>query len=91
MLSDPPLQILSLELLSLRCTGATFLVLARMFVKGLLDFSAHKLHKIHTLQSLFIRLGPTCAPMILNRSTVLVEAMAVARVVTLERPPILLA
>ena len=72
-------------------TGTTFLVLAQLLAWGLLDFRAHKLHKICALLSLFIRLGPACIPTIFNRSTVLVEATAVVCVVALERPPMLLA
>ena len=62
-----------------------------MFVYGLLDFGVHKLDKICALRSFRIRLGPTCALTILDRSTVLVEATAVVCVMDLELPPILLA
>ena len=68
-----------------------FLVLARMFASGILDFCAHKMHKICNLVSLLIRLGPTWALMILDWSAFLVEATAVTCVVTLEWAPMLLA
>ncbi len=71
--------------------GTTFLVLARMFAKGLFDFVTHKLCEISALRSFLIRLGPTCAPMIFDRSAILVEATAVMHVVTLERAPMFLA
>ena len=58
---------------------------------GLLDFSVHELHEISAIWSLLIRLGPTCAPTIFDWSTVLIEAMAVTCVVTLEWAPMLLA
>ena len=69
----------------------TFLVLVRMFAKGLFDFGANQLCKISALRSFLIGLGPICAPMIFDRSTILVEATAVTRVVTLEWAPMFLA
>ncbi len=69
----------------------SFLVLACMFVYGLLDFSAHQLHKIHALGSFFVGLGPTHIPMILDRSAILIELTTVTHVVTLEWIPMFLA
>ena len=71
--------------------GTTFLVLVRVFAKGLFDFGTNQLCKISALHSFLIGLGLTCAPMIFDWSTILIEAMAVTCVVTLEWAPMLLA
>ncbi len=68
-----------------------FLVLGHMCAQGLLDFSVHKLHKICTLGSLLIDLGPTGTPKILDWSAFLVKAMTIKHVVALEWPPMLFA
>ncbi len=69
----------------------TFLVLARVFTKGLFDFGMNQLCKISALHSFLIGLGLTCAPTIFDWSTVLIKATAVTCVVTLEWAPMLLA
>ncbi len=91
MLADPPLQVLLSELLSLSMVRVQhFLSLCVCLHRALL-ISVHISCTKFALRSLLISLGPTCAPMIFDRSTILVEAMAVAHVIALERPPMLLA
>ncbi len=71
--------------------GMMFLVLVRVFAKGLFDFGTNKLCKIRAIHPFLIGLGLTCTPMIFDWSTVLIKATAVTCVVTLERVPMLLA
>ena len=68
-----------------------FLALVRVLVECLLQLGVENLHKVCTFVSLFFQIGLTCAPILLDRSTVLVKMMAVTCVVAFVRPTMLLA
>ena len=87
LLSAPPLQELSSELLLLsKLLPWCFLFCANAracFFK----LCTHNLCKVYTIALPFLRLGPTCTPMTLGWSAVFIKTTALIHVLAFEWPP----
>ena len=86
-----PLRAIVGVAVTFRVFAATSLALARLLAECFPQLRSDNLCKIYAVWFPFFGMGLTCAPMFLNRSTVLVVAAAVTSVVRLMRAPMLYA